>query len=96
VIETISVKTGLWGDTTPTMFSEKVRYTERIRQTNTNTLENQVTVTDPLALTKPWTFVKHYRRLPDPKAWISEPETCGGPEDRNPIVDGRVTVKLPK
>jgi hypothetical protein len=96
VIETISVKEGLWADTTPTMFSEKARYTERIRQIGPNTLENRVTVTDPGALTKPWTFVKHYQRLTDPKAWVSEPETCGGPEDRNPIVNGRVTVTLPK
>jgi len=96
VIETISVKTGLWGDTTPVMFSEKARYTERIRQTAPDVLENQLTVTDPVALTKPWTFVKHYRRMRDPKAWVEEPETCGGPEDRNPIVDGRITVKLPK
>jgi hypothetical protein len=96
VIETIAVKEGLWADTTPTMFSEKARYTERIRQTDANTMEDQVTVTDPVALTKPWGFVKHYRRLNDPKAWVSEPETCGGPEDRNPVVNGRITVQLPK
>jgi hypothetical protein len=71
VIETISVKTGLWGDTTPVMFSEQARFTERIRQTDPNTLENQITVTDPVALTKPWTFVKHYTRMRDPRAWAA-------------------------
>jgi len=95
VIETISVKTGLWGDTTPVMFSDQARFTERIRQTASDTLENQITVTDPVAFTKPWSFVKHYVRLRDARAWVSEPETCGGPEDRNPIVNGRVTVTLP-
>ncbi len=94
VAETISVKGGLWADTTPATFSEQARYTERIRQTDANTLEDQVTVTDPVALTQPWTFTKHYTRM-KPGTWAAEPETCGGPDDRNPIVDGRVTVVLP-
>jgi hypothetical protein len=94
VVETISVKSGLWADTTPAMLSEQARYTERIRQIDANTLEDQTTVTDPIALTKPWSFVKHYTRM-KPGSWASEPETCGGPDDRNPIVNGRVTVVLP-
>jgi hypothetical protein len=95
VIETISVRTGIWSDTTPVMLSEKARFKERIRQTDANTLEDQVEITDPIAFTKPWTFAKHYTRM-NPKTWVSEPETCGGPDDRNPIVNGRVTVVLPQ
>jgi hypothetical protein len=48
-----------------------------------------------VALTKPWTFTKRYTKM-KPGTWVSEPETCGGPDDRNPIVDGRVTVVLPE
>jgi hypothetical protein len=94
VVETISVKSGLWADTTPATLSEQARYTERIRQIDANTLEDQATITDPTALTKPWSFTKHYSRM-KPGSWAAEPETCGGPDDRNPIVNGRVTVVLP-
>jgi len=94
VVETISVRSGLWTDTTPAMLSEQARYTERIRQIDANTLEDQATITDPVALTKPWSFTKHYTRM-KPGSWAAEPETCGGPDDRNPIVNGRVTVVLP-
>jgi len=94
VVETISVKPGQWGDTTPLVFSEQAKYVERYSQIDPNTIENQVTVIDAVSLTKPWTFARRYTRL---KAgiWVAEPETCGGPEDRNPIVNGRVTVVLP-
>ena len=94
VVDTISVKTGIWADLTPAMLSEQARFHERIRQVDANTLEDQVTITDPGALTRPWTFTKHYARMKT-SIWISEPETCGGPDDRNPIVNGRVTVTLP-
>jgi hypothetical protein len=94
VAETISVKTGLWGDMTPAMLSEQAHYVERLRQIDPTTLEDQVTVTDPVALTKPWTFTKHYTRM-KPMTWVAEPETCGTPGDRNPVVNGRVTVVLP-
>jgi hypothetical protein len=94
VMETISVKPGLWADTTPAVLSEQARYSERIRQIDANTLEDQATITDPAALTKPWSFTKHYTRM-KPGSWAAEPETCGGPDDRNPIVNGRVTVVLP-
>jgi hypothetical protein len=30
-----------------------------------------------------------------PMTWVAEPETCGTPGDRNPIVNGHVTVILP-
>jgi hypothetical protein len=93
VVETISVKSGLWADTTPATLSEQAHYTERIRQIDANTLEDQATVIDPIALAKPWSFTKHYTRM-RPGSWAAEPETCGGPDDRNPIVNGRVTVVL--
>ena len=95
VVETISVRTDIWADTTPVYLSEKARFTERIRQIDANTLEDQTTINDPIAFTRPWTFTKHYTRMKR-DTWIAEPETCGGPEDRNPIVNGRVTNVLPQ
>jgi hypothetical protein len=94
VVETISVRNGIWADLTPAMLSGQERFLERIRQLDANTIEDQVTITDPVALTKPWAFTKHYTRM-KPGTWAAEPETCGGPEDRNPIVNGRVTVVMP-
>ena len=94
VVETISMRSDVWADTTPTMFSDQMRITERIRRMDANTMENQLTITDPVAFTKPWTFTKHYT-LMKKGTWVSEPEKCGGPEDRNPIVNGRVISVMP-
>jgi hypothetical protein len=94
VIETIMVKSGIWGDFTPVIFSDKAKYVERIHQVDENTLENQMTITDPVSMTKPWSVTKHYVRLKK-GTWVQDPETCGGPDDRNPIIDGHLTVQLP-
>jgi hypothetical protein len=94
VVETVSVKTGIWADTTPAVLSDQARFTERIRQTDANTIEDQITITDPVAFTKPWVVTKRYTRS-KPGTWSSEPGLCHNPEDRNPIVDGRLTVELP-
>ena len=94
VVETINVKEGLWGDFTPVKFSSKAKYLERIRSIGPNMIENQVTITDPVALTRPWTWTKRYERLAA-GTWPAEPEVCGNPEDRNPIVDGKLQVVLP-
>jgi hypothetical protein len=94
VIETRNARPGLWGDLTPVTFSGEAVFTERIRLLDANTLENQVTITDPVALTKPWTFAKHYTRQRK-GTWAAEPEICGHPEDRNPVVGGRLMTVLP-
>jgi len=64
-----------------------------VRTIDANTIEDQTTITDPVAFTKPWTFTKHYARMKR-GTWAAKPKTCGGPEDRNPIVNGRVTSVL--
>jgi hypothetical protein len=93
VVETVSVMSGIWADFTPAMLSEQARFTERFRQVG-EMIEDQVSIADPVALTKPWTFTKRYSRM-KPGTWVAEPEVCGNPEDRNPIVDGRLQVILP-
>ena len=95
VIETKSARPGIWSDFTPATLSEKAHFAERIRQIDANTLEDQVVITDPVAFTKPWIFTKHYARM-KPKTWAAEPEKCGDPEDRNPIVNGRLTTVMPR
>ena len=94
VVETVSVRPGIWADLTPALLSGQQKYLERIRQIDANTLEDQMTITDPVALTKPWSTTKHYTRMKQ-GTWAAEPETCGGPEDRNPIVGGRLTTVIP-
>jgi len=93
VVETRGMKAGLWLDTTPFTLSEQASMIERIRRTGPDVIENQVTITDPVAFTEPWSFTRTYGRV-DSDLWMIEKELCGGPEDRNPIVNGRVTVIL--
>lgn len=95
VVETVSVRPGIWADFTPAMLSGQEKFLERIRQIDANTLEDQITITDPVALTKPWTATKHYTRM-KPGTWVAEPEKCGDPEDRNPIIGGRLTTVIPR
>jgi hypothetical protein len=94
VVETVSVKSGIWADFTPAMLSEEARFTERFRQIGENMIEDRVSITDPVALTGPWTFTKRYERMPA-GTWVAEPEVCGNPEDRNPVIDGKLQVILP-
>ena len=49
VVETISVRTGIWADLTPAMLSGQEKLLERIRQVDANTIEDQMTITDPVA-----------------------------------------------
>ena len=95
VIETRGMKPGLWADPTPMTLSDKAVLHERIRRTGPDVIEDQVTIIDPVAFTAPWKFTRAYKLLLSTE-WADEHEVCGGPEDRNPIVNGRVTVVLPK
>lgn len=94
-IETRGVKPGLWLDPTPMKLSDQAIVYERIRRLDAGTMEDRVRIVDPVAFTRPWEFVRHYEKIP-PGEWADEHEICGGPEDRNPVIDGRVTIVLPK
>ena len=94
-IETVDMRDDMWTDTTPLMLSVQARVTERIRQIDANTLENRVVIHDPVKLTRDWEFTRRYVRV-DGAQWPDDPELCGGPDDRNPVINGRVTVKLPQ
>lgn len=94
-IETRGVKPGLWLDPTPMKLSDRAVVYERVRRVDAATMEDRVRIVDPVAFTRPWEFVRHYEKIPSGE-WADEHEICGGPEDRNPVVNGRVTVVLPK
>jgi hypothetical protein len=96
IVETVDMRDDLWLDPTALMLSDQASVVERLRKTDADTIENRVTITDPVKFTKPWSFTRHYKRQPyNRDRWPDDPELCGGPTDRNPIVDGKVTVKLP-
>jgi len=95
VVETVDLRSDMWADTTPLMLSDKASIVERIRMIDPKTLEDRVTIRDPVKYTQDWNFVRQYTRL-DPHEWPDDPELCGGPDDRNPVIDGKVTVQLPQ
>jgi len=95
VIETVDLRSDMWLDTTPLMLSSQASIIERIRKIDPGTLEDRVTIRDPVKLTQDWNFVRQYVRF-DPHEWPDDPELCGGPDDRNPVIDGHVTVQLPQ
>jgi hypothetical protein len=94
VIETVDMRTDMWADTTPLTFSSHASVIERIRKIDANTLENQVTIRDPEKFTRDWHFARQYVRTNNHE-WPDDPELCGGPDDRNPVINGHVTVQLP-
>jgi hypothetical protein len=94
VIETVDMRTDMWLDTTPLTLSKRASVIERIRKIHPNTLENRVTIRDPEKFTGDWQFTRQYVRA-NAHEWPDDPELCGGPDDRNPVIDGHVTVRLP-
>jgi hypothetical protein len=94
VIETVDMRTDMWADTTPLTLSAQASVMEHIRRIDANTLEDAVTIHDPEKFTRDWQFTRQYVRA-DAHEWPDDPELCGGPEDRNPVINGHVTVQLP-
>jgi hypothetical protein len=94
VVETVDMRSDMWVDTTPLMMSSKARVLERIHKSDAQTLEDEVTISDPVQFERDWKFTRYYVHADD-TVWPDDPELCGGPDERNPIVNGRVTVKLP-
>jgi len=94
VIETINMRDDMWLDTTPLMLSIQAVLHERLRMIDPNTIENQITIHDPVKFTQDWNFTRNYVRR-ESTEWPDDPELCGGPDDRNPIVNGQVTTQVP-
>lgn len=62
IVETISMKGGLWLDPTAATLSDEARVTERLMLAGPDRLRNDITIVDAKALTRPWTFTRTYRR----------------------------------
>jgi hypothetical protein len=73
--------------------SEHARYTERIRMAGPDRLEIELTVEDPVALERPWSMKLSYRRVKNLDRMIHH--DCSE-NDRNPIVDGQLTIAPPR
>jgi hypothetical protein len=69
--------------------SEQARFVERVRLVGPDRLEDQLTIIDPVALTQPYTVTIHYRRAQDMARLIHH--DCFE-NDRNPVVDGKLTI----
>jgi hypothetical protein len=72
--------------------SEQARYTERIRRVGPDRLENELTVEDPVALERPWRIKLSFRRVKNLDRMIHY--DCRE-NDRNPVVDGQLTIAPP-
>jgi hypothetical protein len=91
VVETRQMKANLWGDTTPLHFSDQAVLHERYRSVDRDTIVNDVTIVDSGAFTAPWKFTREYKRQ-DFSKWADEKEVCGGSEDFQKVVNGRLQV----
>jgi hypothetical protein len=72
--------------------SEQARVIERIRLVSKDLLENEMTIHDPVTLAKPWTVKLRYHRVTDMPRMLHYDCT---ENERNPIVDGKLTVAPP-
>jgi hypothetical protein len=87
VVDTISIKGGLFLDPSAATLSDKVHVTERIRMTAPDRLVDEMIIEDPAALTQPWKVTKPWRRVTDTNRMIDE--VCQE-NNRNPIENGKI------
>lgn len=93
VVDTVSVQQEAGLSPHAPMLSAAARFSERIRKVGNDRLEDVMTITDPVALTHPWTLTVPYTRV------TSIDRLFHGDcmqNDRNPVVDGELTVTEPK
>jgi len=74
------------------VLSDRAHFTERLRMVNRNEIEDQLTIEDPIALVQPWHMVLVFKRVPELNRMI--PFDCTE-NDRNPVVDGKITITPP-
>lgn len=75
------------------LLSREARFTEQIRMIDRDTLEDLVTVQDPVALSHPWQRRLHYHRVKNTNRIYDQ--VCED-NDRNPVVNGKMTIAPPK
>jgi hypothetical protein len=90
VIDTVARTEGSLG-IGPNKLSAQAHFTERVRRLDRNDLEDQMTIDDPIAFAHPWNLILHFTRAADLDRML--PWDCAN--DRNPIVDGKISVAPP-
>jgi len=88
VIDTVAVQTGRFQP----ILTEQAHFTERIRMVNAERIEDELTIEDPTALTQAWTVTIPYKRVPGVDRMVHG--DCAE-NDRNPVVDGKLTIVSP-
>lgn len=94
VVETIARRADkpLRSSSPMTLLSDQARFTERFRRVSETVLEDEMTVEDPVALAKPWVMTLKFRKVTDLDRM--PPHDCSE-NDRNPVVDGKLTITPP-
>ena len=97
VIDTIARKAGpLMAVNMPVTgadLSEQAHFIERLRRVDRDTMQDDLTIEDPLRLAHPWQLSFRFRRVTNLDRMIASNCT---ENDRNPIIDGKVTMAPPK
>jgi hypothetical protein len=92
VIDTIARKAGSIGFfASAAALSDQAHFSERIRMVKPDELEDQMTIEDPVAFVRPWQVTISYVRATGIDRFIGY--DCEN--DRNPIVNGHLTIKSP-
>jgi hypothetical protein len=87
VIDTIEVKPGGSPD-----LSNQAHFTERVRRVDRNTMEDDLTIDDPVRFAHPWHVSTQWSRVLDQDRML--PFDCEN--DRNPIVNDKITIAPPR
>jgi hypothetical protein len=72
------------------ILDDEAHYVERIRMAEPGVLEDQMTIYDSTQFMKPWKLTRRYQHVKGVSRMVHE--DCEG-NDRNPIVNGRFTLK---
>ncbi|MGH8218753.1 MAG: hypothetical protein ACREUT_09350 [Steroidobacteraceae bacterium] len=92
VIDTIARTAGPIGFFAPdALLSDQAHFTERIRMLDRDMLEDQMTIEDPVAFVRPWRVTIRHDRVKGLDRFIGY--DCSN--DRNPIVNGHLTIAPP-
>ena len=74
------------------MLSEQAHFTERLRLVDVDDMEDQLTIDDPIALAAPWRMTLRFKRISGIDRMV---EFDCAENERNPVVDGKMTITVP-
>ncbi len=93
VIDTIEIQPGhILSSPQSANLTAEAHFTERVRMVDPNTLEDDLTIDDPERLAHPWHVATRWSRVLDQDRML--PYDCE--DDRNPVVNGKLTIAAPR